>query len=72
MSVNVAMEWILELGPGTQLAKVDIKHTYRSVPINPDERHLLGMTWRGHLFVDKTPPWVAFCPKDLHRSGRCT
>lgn len=46
---------ILELGPGTLLAKVDIRHAYRNV--YPEDRHLLGMQWRGRVFVDKMLPF---------------
>ena len=34
---------VLELGPGAQLAKIDIKSTYRIIPVHPDDRPLLGM-----------------------------
>ena len=57
VSVDDAVQQILQLGRGTLLAKVDVKHAYRNVPIHPDDRHLLGMAWRGRLFVDKTLPF---------------
>ena len=34
-----------------QLAKIDIKIAYRNVPVHTDDRWLLGMNWRGVLFV---------------------
>ena len=39
------------------MAKVDIQHAYRNVPVHPDDRHLLGMEWRGRVFLDKTLPF---------------
>ena len=35
-----------------RLAKCDIESAYRIVPVHPDDRQLLGMEWRGRLFVD--------------------
>ena len=48
---------IVRLGRGTQLAKVDIKSAYRNVPVHPDDRWLLGMGWRGALFIDSALPF---------------
>ena len=45
---------ILSLGPGSLLAKSDVKHAYRQ---NPDDRPLLGMRWQGQLFCDATLPF---------------
>ena len=39
------------------MAKFDLKSAYRQVPVQPDDRHLLGMEWRGQLFVDTTLPF---------------
>ncbi len=36
-------EWVLALGPGSQLAKVDIKSAYRIVPVHPEDRPLLDI-----------------------------
>ena len=41
--VDDAVHCILLLGRGTLLAKIDIKHAYRNMPIHPDDRPLLGM-----------------------------
>ena len=45
---------ILSLGPGSLLAKSDVKHAYRQIPVHPDDRPLLGMRWQGQLFCDAT------------------
>ncbi len=57
VSVDTAVRRILELGRGALLAKVDIAHAYRNVPVHPDDRQLLGMQWNGRLFVDKALPF---------------
>ena len=48
---------ITDLGPQTQLAKIDIAHAYRNIPFHPDDRHLLGMEWQNQIFIDKGLPF---------------
>ena len=43
MSVDLVVSRILQLGRGTQLAKMDIKQAYRLVPVHPNDRKLLGI-----------------------------
>ena len=45
------------LGPGTLLAKADIKAAYRLVPVHPDDRTLLGVAWNGAHYVDAMLPF---------------
>ena len=44
---------VLRLGIGTQLVKVDLKHTYCQIPVHPQDRHLLGVMWNEEVFVDR-------------------
>ena len=44
-------------GQGALLAKLDIKSAYRNVPIHPEDRWLMGMSWDGALFIDTTLPF---------------
>ena len=46
-----------ELGPGTQLAKIDIKGAYRIIPVHLDNRPLSGMLWEEQLYVDAALPF---------------
>ena len=39
------------------MAKLDIESAYRIVPVHPDDRHLLGMRWRGETYVDTVLPF---------------
>ncbi len=48
---------MLKLGRGTLLAKVDIQNAYRNIPVHPDDRWLLGMSWRGEIFIDTVLPF---------------
>ena len=47
--VDQVAQKVMELGPGTQLAKLDDKSAYRIIPVHPDDRPLLGMVWKDAL-----------------------
>ena len=57
VSINNITETLTALGPGSFMAKCDIKEAYRLIPIHAEERQLLGMSWEGRLFVDLTLPF---------------
>ena len=57
MSVDDVAEVVLQLGQGSLLAKSDIKHAYRQIPVHPQDRHLLGMRWKGQYYIDGTLPF---------------
>ena len=44
-------------GAGALMAKIDIKHVYRNIPLHPDNRGLMGMLWEGSLFIDTALPF---------------
>ena len=56
-SVDDAARIISDLGPGTMLAKIDIAHAYRNIPVHPADRHLLGMEWEGKIYLDTALPF---------------
>ena len=39
------------------LAKVDIAHAFRNIPVHPEDHHLLGMSWGGKVNLDLTLPF---------------
>ena len=43
ISVDTAIDHITKLGSGALLAKIDIKSTFRLLPVHPADRHLLAM-----------------------------
>ena len=45
------------MGRGTLLAKVDIKHAFRLLPVHPADRHFLAMCWRNQIFTDTCLPF---------------
>ena len=49
-----AVEIIRHLGRDTQLVKLDIKDAYRIMPV---DYHLLGVSWRGEVYVDRALPF---------------
>ena len=57
VGVDDAAREILAQGQGALLAKVDIKMAYRNIPVHPDDRWLLGMTWDGSLYIDTALPF---------------
>ena len=56
-SVDDALPFIRRLGHGTLLIKVDLKSAYRMVPIHTQDRHLFGICWDGHIYVDQALPF---------------
>ena len=52
MTVEAVANRALRLGKGALLAKLDIKSVYRFVPVHPSDWKLLGIRWRGALYVD--------------------
>ena len=57
VGIEDAVKGIVGYGKGTLLAKVDVKHAYRNIPVHPDDRWLLGMTWEGALYIDTALPF---------------
>ena len=57
ITVDDAIQKILELGPNTLLAKIDIKNAFRLLPVHPADRHLLAMEWNKHLYIDTCLPF---------------
>ncbi len=55
-SVDDACKRVIVRGPGTLLAKFDVG-AFRTVPVHPDDRSLLGMSWEGQVYVDKVLPF---------------
>lgn len=50
-SVDGAIDFVVALGRGTQLVKIDLKNAYRILPIHLENRQFLGVAWEGHVHV---------------------
>ena len=57
ITIEDAVQKIIELGPGTLMAKIDIKNAFRLIPVHPGDRHLLGMRWKEYSFIDTCLPF---------------
>ena len=57
VSIDVAARKICELGTGAMMAKLDIQSAYRHIPVHPDDRHLLGISWKGKVYLDRALPF---------------
>jgi hypothetical protein len=56
-SVDDAVAIIQSMGYNTELAKLDLKEAYRIVPVHPQDYHLLGISWRGQVYLDRALPF---------------
>ena len=43
MSLDDAVEFMLFLGQGCLMAKLDLKEAYRAVPVHPADQRLVGV-----------------------------
>ena len=57
VTIDDAIQNIITLGPGTLLAKIDIRSAFRLIPVHPAGRHLLAMKWKGALYIDSCLPF---------------
>ncbi len=57
LSVDDIVRKVREYGKGALRAKFDIKSAYKTVPVHPDDRWLLGLMWDDMLYVDSTLPF---------------
>ena len=56
-SVDQAAKIIATLGRQARMAKIDIAHAYRNVPVHPEDRLLLGMRWQEAVYIDTVLPF---------------
>jgi len=52
VTVDRAIEYILQLGRGCFLSKVDIEGAFRIIPICPENFRLLGILWKEKYYYD--------------------
>ena len=56
-SVLDAAAVVRQLGPGTLLAKIDLHHAFRILPVHADDHPLLDIQWGADTFVDTALPF---------------
>ena len=57
ITVDTAIQHILSLGPGSLLAKLDVKSAFRLLPVHVADRHLLAMRWNNQIYIDTCLPF---------------
>lgn len=57
VKVDDAIRVLQSLGPGSYLAKTDLKSAFRLIPIHPDDWNLLGIYWKAQFYVDLYLPF---------------
>ena len=50
--VDDVVRRLIHLGPGAEMAKINVKSAYPIVPVHPSDRPLLEVAWNGSIFVD--------------------
>lgn len=43
---------LLNLGLGTDIAKIDVKGAFCLIPVNPLDHYLSAMEWKGDIYID--------------------
>ena len=56
-SVDDAYAFVNQLGAGTLLSKIDLKDTFRLIPVHPADWNLLGIHWKQQFFIDTCLPF---------------
>ena len=57
ITVDHAIQHIVTMGSGALLAKIDVQSAFRLLPVHPADRHLLGMQWKGNVYIDICLPF---------------
>ena len=52
-----AINSIMLIGHGTQMAKIHIKSAFQLCPVHPTDHHLLGVKWKGQFYFDCVFPF---------------
>ena len=57
VTVDKAAAILTSLGPGTLMAKMDLRSAFRQCPVHPSDWNLLGLQWRDAFYFDKCLPF---------------
>ena len=56
-SLDDAAHLIATHGRNAIMAKIDVSSAFRIIPVHPQDRPLLGMRWKGSIYIDKQLPF---------------
>ena len=57
ITIDGAIQKIVQLGQGSLLTKFEIQSAFRLLPIHPTDHYLLAMRWKQRLFIDTCLPF---------------
>ena len=66
ITADTAISHIITFGPGTLLAKIDIKYAFRLLPEHPADRYVLAMYWNNNIYTvycHMPLIWLKICSK---------
>ena len=71
-SVDDGARMAVQEGRGALLAKLDLESAYRMIPVHPADRMLLGMEWKGKVWLDTALPFgLRSAPKLFNLMADC-
>ena len=56
-TIDDAVQMVCRLGSKAKLAKIDIKSVFRTIPVQVEDRDLLGIHWHNKFYVDRCLPF---------------
>lgn len=56
-TIDDAVQLIHQQGAGANMAKIDIKSAFRTIPVHQEDRELLGIYWREKFYIDRCLPF---------------
>ena len=57
VTIDNAVDLIMQYGTSAHLFKLDIKNAFRNVPVRPADWHLLGICWQSRYYFEKVLPF---------------
>ena len=67
LSIDNAIQKILQYGKGTMLTKIDIQSAFYLMPVHPEDHHLLTVSGKGQVYIDHCIPFgVRSAPKSFN------
>ena len=55
-NIDKAISFVRKVGPACFMAKTDIRHAFRLIPIQPNYYPLLGTKWNNEYYYDRCMP----------------
>ena len=56
-TIDAVYDFINQMGPGTLLSKINLKDTFRLIPVHLSQWNLLGICWKTRFYMDTCLPF---------------